>query len=69
MASTSACAVGSLVEANLIRGFGDNDAVFYDDRTEWPTAPGADVFNRELNCAGHERVVHAFAVSTDDPRQ
>src|SRR5271166_4998685 len=45
----------------LIRALSDNRAVFHDDRTEGATASRVDVIDRELNGAGHERIVHVFA--------
>jgi hypothetical protein len=47
--------------SNLIRAFGNNRAVFHNDRAEGATASRVDVIDRELNGAGHERIVHVFA--------
>src|ERR1039458_6155912 len=48
--------------SDLIRALCNNRAVFHNDRTEGSTAPGVDVVNREPNGAGHERIVHVFAL-------
>src|SRR5580698_6300692 len=49
--------------SDLVRGFGNNSAVSYDDRTEGSATSGEDVVHGELNGASHERIVHVFALS------
>ena len=44
--------------SDLIRAFGDDAAVFHDNRAEGSAASRVDVVNRELNGTGHERIVH-----------
>src|SRR5258708_39002712 len=49
--------------SHLIRAFANDGAVFHDYRTERSAASRVDVINRELNGAGHERVVHVVLLS------
>ena len=47
---------------DLIRGLPDDDAVFHHDRAKRTAAPRLDVFDRELNGARHERIVHGLTL-------
>src|SRR6202521_3439777 len=54
---------GIIPGSDLIGALGNNLAVFYHNRPKGPAAVREDVLNRELNGAGHERIVHVFALS------
>ena len=60
MASTSACAVGSLVNVTRFAPSAMNVAIFHNHSTERAALSGADIFNRELNGACHESAAHAM---------
>jgi hypothetical protein len=49
---------GIVCRRNSIRAFGNDIVVFCDDATERSAAPGANVLDRKLDGARHERAVH-----------